>query len=404
MSAKELRRTKKHTEDSRRFQSFDETFKYCTYGLAFALIYPNRVTIKKRLGIFVFFMFANSIQLYWFGTALVTSLIRLDMVNLTRHLTVGILIILFIFKTIYCIYNTEKFENILNTISDDMIEFNNEKEAFKDTCEEYIKKARIGQLVWVVLPIFLALQYPVYAGICLIYDNLTMDYPGRYMVHEMDIAHLTAVQDISPYFEFIFIMSLLTVMCLVPNFIGFEGFFCISTTHLCLKLKYVSYIISKAFEGAEDSLELNNKIKQGIQIHQKALKYYEDLQNFFEPWLFLIFVMTSTCVSFNLYQVYILTSPDPKHIIFGITTICHTYINCVYASNLTQCGEDLALDLYNVSWEKRFDIRGMKLLIFMIARAQRPLELGGYGIVVYNMQLFIAIMKTSYSFYTLITN
>nr|QEI46842.1 odorant receptor 26 [Galleria mellonella] len=386
------------------FKSFDQTFKFCTLAMAIALIYPNKNNIKKRLLCFGLLIISNLIQLYWFIVNIFESLIRLDMANITRHITVAIIVILFLFKTVYCICYGEKLGNLLNTISNDMIEANDKEEDFKNVMEKYIKKAKIGEIVWTILPGFLAMQYPLFAAICLIYDNITADYPQRYMVHEVEVPHLSNVQDDSPYFEFIFVMSLYTVMCLIPNFIGLEGFFCISTTHMCVKLKYVSCTIQKAFNDTTTSFELHNKIRDAIKRHQEALQFYEDLQNFFEPWLFAIFIMTSTCLSFNLYQISTLTSFDPKYVTFCITIVMHTYITCIFSSNLTQCAEEMTMDLYNAPWENRSDVIATKYLIFMIAKAQHSLQLGGYGVVVYNMELFVSIMKTSYSFYTLITS
>nr|AXY83413.1 putative odorant receptor 47 [Conopomorpha sinensis] len=42
------------------------------------------------------------------------------------------------------------------------------------------------------------------------------------------------------------------------------------------------------------------------------------------------------------------------------------------------------------------------MLVFMLARQQNDLLLSGKGVVIFNMELFVSVMQTSYSFYTLI--
>lgn len=53
-------------------------------------------------------------------------------------------------------------------------------------------------------------------------------------------------------------------------------------------------------------------------------------------------------------------------------------------------------------WERTGNTTVTKLLIFMIARAQKDVILTGKGVVVFNMELFVSVLQTSYSFFTLI--
>ncbi|XP_026756822.2 odorant receptor Or2-like [Galleria mellonella] len=386
------------------FESFNNTFKYCTYGMVFSNIYPNKTNMKRRLYLYIFIVFCTSPCLISYAYSCRFYIMQQDMFNLTRHLAVGIVIGLYLFKVLYCILNTNKFESILNTVSCDMIDVNEFDDGAKKLYGLFLKKAKLGELIWALLPIILGLQFPVYAGIVMIHENIWKDYPQREMVHEMEITFAKDVKYDSPVFEIIFVISTASCIILIPNFCGLDGSFCIATTHLGFKLKYVGYLVREAFEDCNDSFELHVKMKHATKCHQKALQFYKELQDFYGPWLLGIFIVTSSLIAFNLYQMYIIQRLHPKYVLFAVAAILHMYVPCVYASNVTEFGEDLATELYCAAWERKFDISATKSVIIMLANAQRPLILTGCGIVTYNMQLFITVMKSTYSFYTLITS
>ncbi|XP_026756818.2 uncharacterized protein LOC113516591 [Galleria mellonella] len=386
------------------FESFDNTFKYCTYGMIFSNIYPNKTNMKKRLFSYFSFLFFVSPCLVSFAYSCRIYITEEDIFNLTRHVAVGIIIGLYIFKSLYCILKTHTFGNILNAISYDMIEANELDDGAKKLYRLFLKKAKFGELVWTLLPMTLGFLFPLYAGIVMIHENISKDYPHREMVHEMEIPFVKNSKYDSPVFEIIFVISTASCILLMPNFCGMDGSFCIATTHLGFKLKYVAYLVREAFEESNDSFELHAKMKHATKCHQKALQFYKELQNFYGPWLLGIFIVTSSCIAFNLYQMYIIQRLHPKYVLFAVAAVLHMYVPCVYASNVTEFGEHLAAELYYAPWERKFDISAIKSLIIMLANAQRPLVFTGCGIVTYNMQLFITVLKTAYSSYTLITS
>ncbi|XP_052747816.1 odorant receptor Or2-like, partial [Galleria mellonella] len=386
------------------FDTFSNTFNYCTYGMIFAFIYPNKKNLMKRLFLFLSILMFDLYCLISFIGSVYSYIIRVDILNLTRHMAVGIIVGLYIFKSLYCIINTDEFDIILNTISYDLLEANELDDGAKKLCEIFVKKAKFGEFIWILSPMALGSVFPLYAGGSMIYENIWKAYPHREMVHEMEMAFVKDTQYDSPTFEIIFFLSLYCIIFMYPSFCGMDGSFCIVTVHLCFKLKFVGYLVRRAFEDANDRLELHTKLNRAITYHQKALAFYNNVQDFYGPWLFAIFIVSCIGISFNVYQIYVLRQFHLRYILFVITSVLHIYIPCVYASNVTQCNEVLAIELYDAPWERRQDISATKSLVVMIANAQRPLIFSGCGLVDYNMQLFVTAMKTTYSFYTLMTS
>nr|WCC57421.1 odorant receptor 21 [Papilio glaucus] len=387
-----------------KFKSFKETFPLCAFALAVALIYPNKTNTRIRTIIFTLIVGVDSIIILWFLLYLFKCIRTSDMFNLARNITVGVLIGIFFFKFFYVNKKTDTFAELLQKISEDLIRGNDMEEDYQKIYEHHIKLGKLGQTCWIIIPILLSSQFPLYAGACTIYESLKSDVGKRYMVHAMELKYIEDKQYETPYFEILFAYSLTQCVILAPNFTGFDGSFCIATTHLQLKLKLMAHKLYRAFKDSKNKSQLKDKVKEVIRDHQEALLFYNHLQNVYGGWLLVVFLVTSVLISLNLYQNHLSQVVDPKYMLFAVSGVIHMFTPCYFASNLSKTGEDLSSDIYNVPWEEWADPAITKLIIFMIAKSQQPLLLTGKGIVYFNMQLFISILQTSYSFYTLISS
>nr|XP_026494891.1 odorant receptor 46a-like [Vanessa tameamea] len=388
----------------KKFKSFNETFPHCAFALAIALIYPNRSNARKRMMLFGVVTLINSVVLFWFLLYLAKCVYTLDMYNLSRNVSIGILASLFFFKSFYGNWKTDIFAQLLEKITDDLLKGNDMDEDEQEIYEYYIKLGKLGQTCWIIIPILLSSQFPIYAGVCMIYERLKSDVGKKYMIHEMELKFIEDKQYESPYFELMFAYNLVQCVVLSPNFAGFDGSFCIATNHLRLKLKLYAHKVNKAFKNAKTRDELELMMKDAIRDNQEALLFYNDLQEVYGGWLFTVFLFTSLLISMNLYQIYLSRRVDPKYTIFALSGVIHMFTPCYFSSNLIKTSEELSWDLYNSAWEAWADPAVTKLLIFMIAKSQQTLILTGKGMVYFNMQLFISVLQTSYSFFTLISS
>ncbi|CAH2241198.1 jg3263 [Pararge aegeria aegeria] len=369
----------------KKFKSFHETFPYCAFALACALIYPNRANNRKRVITFGILMSFDSLMLFWFVSNLAICAYTFDKYDLSRNLSVGIVVAVFFFKFFYVYIKNDKFADLLANITDDLLKGNDMDEDYQAIYEEYIKLGKIGQTCWIIIPILLSTQFPIYATVLMIYESLTKDDGERYMVHEMRLQFIDNKKYETPYFEVVFIYSLVQCVVLCPNFAGLDGSFCIASNHLCLKIKLLAHKVHRAFKDSNNRYQLEMNVKEAVKEHQEAIKFYNDLQHVYGGWLFIVFLLTSILISMNLYQIHLSESIDTKYTIFAVS-------------------EELSWDIYDVPWESWADPVVTKLLIFMIAKSQETFILTGKGIVYFNMQLFISVLQTGYSFFTLISS
>nr|AOE48048.1 putative odorant receptor OR43 [Athetis lepigone] len=387
----------------KKYKGFNETFKLCAFSLSFAFLYPNRKTALKRcITITAIVTFCGG-QLFWFITYTFKCLYTLDVYNFSRNMTLAVVLILFFIKTYYVIYATSKFAPLLDKISEDLLEANNLEEEFQTLYDEHIKIAKVGEISWLLIPTIMSALFPIYAGALMSIESIQTDDYQRRMVHDMELLFVEDIQSEAPFFHCMFAYNCVQCVVLVPNYCGFDGSFCIATTHLRLKLKLLALKVNNAFQNSKSRKELRMRMNDAIREHQDALNFYVELQNVYGPWLFAVFLLTSFMISFNLYQIYLLQRIDPKYTSFGVVGVLHIYLPCHYASELTKTSQETPLDLYVVPWEKWADNEVTQLLIFMMARAQKEMIVTGMDLVVFNMELFKSILQTSFSFFNLIT-
>nr|AST36389.1 putative odorant receptor OR20 [Cydia nigricana] len=389
--------------DCMKYKSFNETFKLCSFALALGLIYPNRKTVCIRSTLFFFVLLFNFGTLFWFIWYTVKCLWQLDIYNSTRNITVGVIIILFVFKTIYANFKNDMFASLLEQINKDLLKGNNMEEDYQEIYDYYIKQGLFGQKCYLWIPVILTLIFPTYAGISMTYESLRTDNFKKVMLHEMDLKYIEDKQYDFPYFELVFAYYFFGICALVPNFAGFDGSFCIATSHLRMKIKLMTHSIQRAFTDSKDIIELKARLRTCVKDHQEALEFYTLIQKLYGGWLFAVFLLTSFLISCNLYQIY-LTGIDPRYTMFAATGVFHMYTPCYFASCLIELGEQSSTDIYCAKWENWTDPTVTKFLIFIMARAQKKLLLNGLGIVTFNMETFVSLMQTSYSFFTLITS
>lgn len=320
----------------KKYKRFNENFWWCAFSLAVAFLYPNRNNALKRCIYITLIITFNGGQLFWFFIYTYNCLNNLDIINFARNMTLMVILVLFFFKTYYIIYATQKFGNFLSRMSDDMVKANDLDEDYQRLYDEHLHEEKMAEILWIIFPILLSAQFPIYAGILMSIESIKTDDFTRLMVHDMVLLFVEDIQSDGPFYHCMFAYNCIQCIVLVPNYCGFDGSFCIATTHMRLKLKLMTLKVRKAFHTAKNRFELRAQLREAIRDHQDALEFYDELQEVYGPWLFSVFMLTSFLISFNLYQIYLLQRFDPKYTLFGLFGVFHIYIPCQYASTLTQ--------------------------------------------------------------------
>lgn len=331
----EIQKINAPVQSHKKYQDFKTTFPHCAFGLAFGLVYPNKFNMRKKVILGCLIILFNFAELFWFVFYLLHCLVKKDIFNITRNVTIGIVVFLFFFKSFYINIKSDMFCKIIEKITEDLLEGNNLSEDFQKVYDFYINEGKFGQTVWIIIPIILASLFPVCASVAMAYKTFIGEEESRVMVHDMDLMFLRGKEYQTPYFQIIYAYNFIQCLTLAPNFIGFDGTFCISTTHLSLKLKLFVLKLRNAFNNAINDFELEEMVRDALKDHQEAYDFYETIQKMYGGWLFVAFFLTSTVVSFNLYQLSLSGGADPKYFVFALCAVVHVFAPCYFASKLT---------------------------------------------------------------------
>nr|AXF48770.1 odorant receptors OR15 [Lobesia botrana] len=165
-----------------------------------------------------------------------------------------------------------------------------------------------------------------------------------------------------------FYMAYCSVFYII-SFTGFDAFFGITINHACMKME----LVCKVMEDAMEERDRGNRKRRMLDViteQNDVFKMVELIQETFNIWLGIIVIAT-------------------------MLQIC----NCMY--QIIEALE-VATRLYCCGWEKVNDRQARNMISFMIARAQVPMKITAFNMFDFDMELFVSILQTSYSMFTLL--
>ncbi|XP_038211414.1 uncharacterized protein LOC119831916 [Zerene cesonia] len=346
--------------NEKKYTSFKETYKYTAFAMAASLSYPNPKYLKKRIFIFCEY-----------------------------------------FVVICQNYKEQMALQIINEIDRDYALYNNLPASYQQIIDTSIRNSLIySERGWIITVLSVVLVFPIMAGIKTTYSYLFTSEPQRFMIHDIRTPNGSSEDRFkSPYYEIMFAYMLYAASTYVFSFIGYDGFFGLSVNHACLKMK----IYCKMFEDALKSKDnIYGNIRQVIAEQNRLFKLVNLIQDTFNIWLGLILIATMIQLCNCMYTLTTGGGFDLKYTIFVIGSVIHIFLPCLYSAKLKETSLETATLIYCAGWEDIYETKIRKVVQIMIARSQRPLEIVAFNIKIFDMDLFVSILQTSYSVYTLL--
>ncbi|XP_004534194.1 odorant receptor 30a-like [Ceratitis capitata] len=206
----------------------------------------------------------------------------------------------------------------------------------------------------------------------------------------------------SPVYEMVYLIQALWLVPLTSvNYVSYSNslliftiFGVFATRHLQQKLMEISQM--------EDDEALAN-LKQCVVYHSKIIKFGENLEELYS--LMSLLDISLYCISVCLMLVYLTMDFTWPLLFKGVIVILFltTLIFLTYhvADVLTHESMNIAELAYNTNWMDR-DKEFRSCIQVIIVRSQRPLMLTAGGFQPMNMKTFLAIMRASYSFFSVL--
>nr|QMS80337.1 odorant receptor [Histia rhodope] len=383
-----------------KFKPFHETYKIFTYIMTMGLIYPNPKTEKIRLKLILFAILFVSPLLFLIGYDVYKCCLRHDIVNIIRHSTVAGPIVFILLKIMSFYYNRDLVKELIDEINRDHVRYNKLPTKYQDIVEKSLRYHKTTEKRWVACVSISSFLFVIMATVFTIYSQIFDAEPMKYMIHEIDAPTIESIIG-WPYYEIMFVYESYVSIYFVLNFSGFDGFFGVVINHACLKIKIFCNAFSDALKESNED-EIMRLIHEIIRDQCKMFSFVNTILAVFSSWFVCILIVALALICNCMYLVIQGHGFDIRYIVFTIATIIHIFMPCWYASKLKSMSQESSTMAYFSGWEDVPIPRVRRTLMFFMARGQVPLQIEALNIIKFDMELFVSIMRTSYTMLTLL--
>ncbi|KAJ3644246.1 hypothetical protein Zmor_026914 [Zophobas morio] len=194
----------------------------------------------------------------------------------------------------------------------------------------------------------------------------------------------------------IFFSHLLIKMCLHISLNAFE-----IAHHIILRIQHLKVMIEECFDNKSYTVSQRN-LERCISYHIQILEFASRLDNAFFQCMFSHFLLTGTI--FACLEKQILDKINILGAVFHILGwIMALFVACIGGQDFLNASEIIPNAIWNSKWYQT-DIRLKKYAVFMLMRSQRALRIraGPFGVL--SFPLFLAVLKTSYSIFCMLSS
>nr|AIT71987.1 olfactory receptor 14 [Ctenopseustis obliquana] len=374
------------------FKPFRETYKIITFNMIVGMLYPTPETDRRRaIGIGV--AMASVVPI----TALATldmwhSWQRKDIVNITRHCTVIGPLFGVLFKMVLFFINRADVYRIIKSIDADHARYNTLPEPYKAIARNCLSDSMYySEYLWAWIVGVCVLTFPCSAAGLNVYNCLFKAEPTLYLVHDVENPFAESEDRFdSPFFEIMFVYMTCMAVLYILNFTGFDAFFGLTINHVCMKIELLCMGLDDAMLEIDSNVKFE-KMVEVIKEHNNVFKMVDLLQETFNIWLGIILIATMAQICNCMYQVLEGYGIDPRYLVFIWGTVVHIYMPCRYAAKLQAAAADIATRAHCSGWERSGDLRTRRMVVFVMARAQVPVNITAFNIINFDMELFVSV-------------
>ncbi|XP_058802887.1 odorant receptor 82a-like [Phymastichus coffea] len=207
----------------------------------------------------------------------------------------------------------------------------------------------------------------------------------------------------SPYYEITWIGQFLSTLNAATVFGAIDGFFVAIIFHLCAQMEILrerfKQLLARAALNENKNEHLN--LSPIIERHMYLLKIGDIIGNAFSMQLLMQLLTSLVIFCLTEYQIVRIITKDVIDVLelvfatyYYTTFLMSLFAYCVIAVMLSTESTKLKETAYNSDWY-RLSPSDMKLLIIIMLRADRPVELTAGKFVPLSMDLYCSILKTS---------
>ncbi|KAM3966690.1 odorant receptor 4 [Aphomia sociella] len=190
----------------------------------------------------------------------------------------------------------------------------------------------------------------------------------------------------------------LTCVCVM---VGTDLLFSGMASHIGMLLKLLQRRLKAMASTEQTDAENYQEILENIKLHQRLIRYCNDLSDAFSLSNLVNIVLSSINICCVVFVIVLL---DPimavSNKLFLSSALMQIGILCWYADVIIHANADVAVAAYNSRWY-RTNPRCRRALLFLIQRAQKPIAFTAMGFTNMSLATYSSILTTSYSYFAL---
>nr|AXM05177.1 odorant receptor [Campoletis chlorideae] len=224
------------------------------------------------------------------------------------------------------------------------------------------------------------------------------------------------VDGLEYYYWILFHSCIVTYTCMAV-FAGIDSVFAVWVQHCCALFEVAGYYLKRGVEkldvppcdketirAGEDEAFTN--LRFCIQQHQAAIHFADLIESAYTMVTALVLGMSMILMSMSgvLFVIQIHNTDEALRYVTVVSCVLyHLYHHTVSGQDLINHSSQISEYAYECDWYD-FPPKAQKLLVFIIARAQRPCFLTAGKVYEINMHNFSEVVKTSISYFTMFSS
>ncbi|XP_078032556.1 uncharacterized protein LOC144467570 [Augochlora pura] len=224
--------------------------------------------------------------------------------------------------------------------------------------------------------------------------TLLMDFASRKLLYRVWLPFECTSAIV---YSFVYLHHALATLCCVTAAVAYDGLFAGLLVHIYSQFEILRYRLQNVHRSDIYS------VKHCTYHHDEIYKFAYMVNDEFKTVTFLQFFKSTVVLCFSLYQL-VMSELDGKLADVGLYVCCtvlQVFYYCWFGNEVKLKSLEVTDMIFESGWTSLSN-KAKKILLVMMRRATEPIELSSLHIITVNLETFKAMLKMSYSIFSLL--
>ncbi|XP_053677285.1 odorant receptor Or2 [Anopheles nili] len=298
-----------------------------------------------------------------------------------------------VLRTSFLVTNRRKFEKFFEGVAAEYVQLEKNND-IRPVLQQYTRRGRMLSISNLWLGVFISacfVTYPLFV-------------PGRGLPYSVSIPGIDVLA--SPTYEVLFVLQVYLTFPACCMYIPFTSFYATCTLFALVQIAALKQRLGRLREATPGDISpgaLFRELKACLKYHKQIITYVHDLNSlvtylclleFLSFGMMLCALLFLLSISNQLAQIIMIGS-----YIFMILSQMFAFY--WHANEVLEQSLGIGDAIYNGAWPN-FEEPVRKMLILIIARAQRPMAIKVGNVYPMTLEMFQKLLNVSYSYFTLL--